>query len=197
MNAAKTSIAVFEFLDETHRTIQQQLTQLQSVMDAIERDGLNMATRETAREVLDYFNSEARQHHLDEEKHIFPTLLNSSKPEIVQAAERLTQDHGWLEENWLQIEPSLEAATRGNLWFDPAELRHALEDLKRCTSTTFSWKSPSPTLKPRGGWSLTTRTAWGAKWPSGARSSKQRTNQNLESKRVAHQGTRLPRWSKN
>ena len=26
-----------------------------------------------------------------------------------------------------RVEPSLEAATGGNLWFDPAELRHALE----------------------------------------------------------------------
>ena len=45
----------------------------------------------------------------------------------MQAAEHLIQDHGWLEENWIQISPSLEAATSGNLWFDPIELRHALE----------------------------------------------------------------------
>ena len=127
MTAAPVSIAVFEFLDSTHKDIQVQVRQLHLLVDAIESNGLNPANRALARQVLDYFNHEARQHHLDEEKNIFPALLASQDAEIVKATEHLIQDHGWLEENWLQIEPSLEAATGGNLWFDPAELRHALE----------------------------------------------------------------------
>jgi hemerythrin-like domain-containing protein len=127
MTAAPVSLAVFEFLDSTHKDIQVQVRQLHLLVDTIESDGLNPANRALARRVLDYFNHEARQHHLDEEKHVFPTLLSSQDAEIVQAAEHLIQDHGWLEENWIQIAPSLEAATNGNLWFDPAELRHALE----------------------------------------------------------------------
>lgn len=127
MSAAPVSLALFEFLDSTHREIQQRVRQLHALVDAIESSGLNADARAQAREVLDYFNGEARQHHLDEEKHIFPALLNSQNAELVQAAEHLTQDHGWLEENWLQIAPSLEAATHGNLWFDTMELRHALE----------------------------------------------------------------------
>lgn len=126
MSAAPVSIAVFEFLDSTHQEIQQQLKLLHALVDAIENEGLNTANRGTARRVLDYFNGEARQHHLDEEKHIFPALLASQNAEVVQATEHLIQDHGWLEENWIQIAPSLEAATGGNLWFDTAELRHAL-----------------------------------------------------------------------
>lgn len=127
MSADTVAPELFEFLDATHREIQQQIVQLHALVDAIESNGLNAATRAQARGVLDYFNGEARHHHLDEEKHIFPALLGSQDAEIVQAAERLTQDHGWLEENWIQIAPSLEAATNGNLWFDPVELRHALE----------------------------------------------------------------------
>jgi hemerythrin-like domain-containing protein len=127
MSAAPVSIAVFEFLDSTHRDIQAQVRQLHALVDAIEADGLNEANRGQARRVLDYFSHEARQHHLDEEKHIFPPLLASQDPAIVQATEHLIQDHGWLEENWIQIAPSLEAATSGNLWFDTVELRHALE----------------------------------------------------------------------
>ena len=127
MTAAPVSIAVFEFLDSTHKDIQVQVRQLHNLVDAIESDGLNPANRALARRVVDYFSHEARQHHLDEEKHIFPPLLASQDPEIVQATEHLIQDHGWLEENWIQIAPSLEAASSGNLWFDPVELRHALE----------------------------------------------------------------------
>jgi hemerythrin-like domain-containing protein len=127
MSAAPVSIAVFEFLDATHREVQQHIRQLHGLVDAIESEGLSLANRGAAQRVLDFFNGEARQHHLDEEKHIFPPLLASQDAEIVQATEHLIQDHGWLEENWIQIAPSLEAATHGNLWFDPAELRHALE----------------------------------------------------------------------
>lgn len=127
MSAAVVSIAVFEFLDKTHRDIQAHIRQLHELVDAIATSGLNQVNREKARRVLHYFNGEARQHHLDEEKHIFPALLGSQNAEIVQAAEHLIQDHGWLEENWLQIAPSLEAAANGNLWFDPLELQHALE----------------------------------------------------------------------
>ena len=127
MSAAPVSIAVFEFLDNSHQEIQDQIRLLHALVDAIENEGLNQTNRGQARRVLDYFNGEARQHHLDEEKHIFPTLLASQDAGIVQATEHLIQDHGWLEENWIQIAPSLEAATSGNLWFDTAELRHALE----------------------------------------------------------------------
>ncbi|WP_234263995.1 MULTISPECIES: hemerythrin domain-containing protein [Hydrogenophaga] len=127
MSAVPVSIAVFEFLDDTHREIQAQIRVLAGLVDAIETEGLNQANRRTARVVLDYFNGEARQHHLDEEKHIFPPLLGSQDADVVQATEHLIQDHGWLEENWLQIAPSIEAAMNGNLWFDPAELRHALD----------------------------------------------------------------------
>ena len=127
MAADRVAFPVFEFLDSTHRNIQAQMHRLRTLVDAIDATGLNADTREQARAVLDFFNQEARQHHLDEEKHVFPVLLASQDAAIVQVAERLTQDHGWLEENWLQIAPSLEAAAGGNLWFDAQELRHALD----------------------------------------------------------------------
>ena len=127
MAAAPNPFAVFEYLDGTHRAIDEQLRQLQALLYAIEEKGLNQANREAARRVLIFFNGEARQHHLDEEKHIFPALLASQDEALVQTTEHLIQDHGWLEENWLQIAPSIEAATQGNQWFDLDELRHALE----------------------------------------------------------------------
>ena len=127
MNATPVAPALFEFLDRTHRDIMAQLVLLRPLVDAIEAQGLNTANRDQLRRTVRYFNTEARQHHLDEEKHIFPALLNSQNPEIVGTAQRLEQDHGWLEENWLQIAPSLDAAAHGNLWFDMQALRHALE----------------------------------------------------------------------
>jgi hemerythrin-like domain-containing protein len=127
MSVTVTPPGVFEFLDATHRHIDQHLKRLRLLVDRIATDGLDHASQEQAREVLDYFSMDARQHHLDEEKHIFPTLLASGDPDVVQAAERLTQDHGWLEENWLCIAPSIDAAADGSTWFDTTELSHALD----------------------------------------------------------------------
>ncbi len=127
VSARPVSLNLFDFLDGTHRDIQTHLGLLREVVAAVEDSGLKPDTREKARVVLTFFNGEARQHHLDEEQHVFPALLASQNPELEAATRRLIQDHGWLEENWLHIEPSIAAASEGNQWFDPMELAHALD----------------------------------------------------------------------
>jgi len=127
MSSKRDAINMFEFLDRTHQDIQRHLVMLREVVDTVEATGINPAVRAKALEVLSYFNTEARHHHLDEEKHVFPALLVSQDEALVAATRRLIQDHGWLEENWLYIEPSISAVSAGNAWFDTVELRHALE----------------------------------------------------------------------
>jgi hypothetical protein len=39
----------------------------------------------------------------------------------------LQQDHGWIEENWIELAPQLRAIATGSHWFEPAELLHAVE----------------------------------------------------------------------
>jgi iron-sulfur cluster repair protein YtfE (RIC family) len=118
---------LFVFLDRCHQDIQKKLGQMLALATAVEADGLSPALQKQARELTDWFNAEPRQHHLDEEKHVFPALLTSNEESILQTTHRLIQDHGWLETDWFEIEPSLEAAADGNTWFDPAALRHAVE----------------------------------------------------------------------
>jgi len=125
-NTASTQ-AVFEFLDNTHRDIDAQLKILVSLVVAIEAGELTSDQRQEAKSVLEFFRGEARQHHLDEEKHIFPALLQSTEASVAATARHLEQDHGWLEQTWLEIDPCLEAAAIGNFWFEPTELRHALD----------------------------------------------------------------------
>lgn len=127
MTSSTAPIALFNFLDATHRDIQKHLNTLRALVDAVEQGGLTSEQRQQARGVIAYFNQEARHHHLDEEKHVFPSLLNSSDTGLVEAGQRLIQDHGWLEETWLEIEPLMEAVVNDNQWFDPIELHHAYE----------------------------------------------------------------------
>jgi hemerythrin-like domain-containing protein len=119
---------LFDFLDECHHAMGQKLKVLDTLAAAVVDAGeLNPEQRGLARELVVWFNTEARQHHLDEEKHIFPNLLNSGNDNVIQITHRLIQDHGWLEADWLQIEPSLAAAAEGSSWFDPATLSDAVD----------------------------------------------------------------------
>lgn len=118
---------MFSFLDHSHQEIQRMLLGLQDVVQAMDMDGLTPEVRGHARALLAWFNSHAREHHVDEERHVFPALLTSHDVALRTVAERLMQDHCWLEEDWLQIAPSLSAAADGFQWFDLDVLRHAVE----------------------------------------------------------------------
>lgn len=117
----------FEFLDTCHRDMAQNLVILQALAASIEADGLSPEVQQAARRLCTWFNETARDHHVDEEKHVFPPLLESADEALVQQVERLIQDHGWLEEDWIEIEPTLSAIADGYQWFEPAEFRHAVE----------------------------------------------------------------------
>jgi hemerythrin-like domain-containing protein len=39
---------------------------------------------------------------------------------------RLQQDHGWLEEDWLELQPQLRAVVEGYAWYDLEFLRAAV-----------------------------------------------------------------------
>lgn len=117
----------FEFLDTCHRDMAQNLVILQALAASIEADGVSAETQKAARQLCAWFNETARDHHQDEEKHVFPPLLTSGDEALVQQVERLIQDHGWLEEDWIEIEPTLSAIADGYQWFEPAEFRHAVE----------------------------------------------------------------------
>jgi hemerythrin-like domain-containing protein len=125
--ATESAAGMFEFLDDCHQEMQRQLVALRLLAQALEADGLSPSLRKQARTISKWFNEEARQHHLDEERHIFPALLASDDPDITLAAGRLIQDHGWLETDWMEIEPALSSAADGYTWFDPVVLRHAVD----------------------------------------------------------------------
>jgi hemerythrin-like domain-containing protein len=116
----------FEVLDATHREVVRTLERLQQWIEQIESQGVTAATRATADEVCRFFDGSARAHHAAEETHVFPTLLASGDAALVQHVRRLQQDHGWLEEDWLELQPQLRAVVEGYNWYDLDFLRAAV-----------------------------------------------------------------------
>ena len=117
----------FDVLDVCHRQTVIALGRLAALMTRLTKYGADDEARALAREIVLHFSTSVREHHLDEERHLFPTLLVTGDAETVQAVQRLQQDHAWLEEDWLTLSPSLDAVACGQNWYDLDTLREGVE----------------------------------------------------------------------
>jgi hemerythrin-like domain-containing protein len=117
----------FAVLDQTHREVLTQLQALQGLMPRLEGYKVDDAARAIARGAVDFFGQHARQHHAEEEKRVFPDLLASGDEALRQQVLRLQQDHGWLEEDWLELGPMLAEIADGQVGVELESLGHALE----------------------------------------------------------------------
>jgi len=117
----------FQALDACHQQIHEHLAKLTDVLEKLQVGADESEYRGQMRVIEEFFSGSAHQHHVDEEKNIFPKLLASDNAELVQAVRTLQQDHGWIEQNWLELAPMLRAIAEGEDWVDMAELQHNVE----------------------------------------------------------------------
>jgi hemerythrin-like domain-containing protein len=125
----KTDLQADKFmaLDACHQQIHDHLSELAELMERMETSSDSAHCRQKAKTIEAFFSETSRAHHAEEERNIFPNLLLSDKPELVQAVRTLQQDHGWIEQNWLELAPMLRAIAQGEDWVDTAELKHNAE----------------------------------------------------------------------
>ena len=123
---ALAHVGTLEVLDRTHREIVEMLTHLHRLIEKLEVRGIDDSVRKLAQDICKFFDETARPHHVAEEELVFPDLLASDDPELVQHVKRLQQDHGWLEEDWLELAPHLRAVANGQSWYDIDVLRTAV-----------------------------------------------------------------------
>ena len=116
----------FDALDACHRDIAHHLADLQSLARHLEEAGIDARARSEARRIEAFFSGTSRKHHADEEVGVFPPLLASGDPELVQAVRRLQQDHGWLEEDWLELELQAYIQVFGDLLLGHIALEESL-----------------------------------------------------------------------
>ena len=117
----------FTALDACHRRMLAVAGTLEQLVAKVDGGGAGADERAAAGAIADFFATTVRQHHEDEERHVFPPLLDSSDAEVVQAVLRLQQDHGWLEEDWLELEPHVQALATGY-----GQCRHGHAAQRRC-----------------------------------------------------------------
>lgn len=120
------AIQPFDVLDACHREMVNALQQLQNLVTHLRDHGVDEAAQTMARAVFHFFMNTARQHHLDEEKHVFPALLRSGDDTLIRHTLRLQQDHGWIEEDWLELAPQIESIAAGYHWHNLEQLTLAI-----------------------------------------------------------------------
>jgi CRP-like cAMP-binding protein/hemerythrin-like domain-containing protein len=106
------------------------MSALERLLAHIDERGTDDEARASARQIMDFFAGPGRDHHAQEEQLVFPGLLASTDLELVQHVRRLQQDHGWLEEDWRELSPHIEAIAKGYSWYDLAVLREAVPVFK-------------------------------------------------------------------
>jgi hemerythrin-like domain-containing protein len=116
----------FEALDKTHHQVMLTLAQLANLHQHLEDKGVDDEARQIAAEICTFFDGSARAHHAAEEQFVFPALLAGADATLIQHVHRLQQDHGWLEEDWLELQPQLKAVSEGYSWYDIDALRAAI-----------------------------------------------------------------------
>ena len=116
----------FDVLDECHREVVSHLHELHRLVDHLRNVGHDDTARQMARKIFEFFMGAAREHHLDEERHVFPALMRSGDALLMQQTMRLQQDHGWIEEDWQELAPQIEAIAAGYNWYNLEQLEQTI-----------------------------------------------------------------------
>lgn len=81
-----------EMLEACHERIEAQLKTLERLLDHLPRHGADEQARQAARNVLRYFELAGPNHHEDEERNLFPTLIERAGTENVAVVRSLVAD---------------------------------------------------------------------------------------------------------
>ena len=156
----------FTVLDVTHRQIIFSLGRLSALITRLRQFGADEHARAMATEIVAFFSG-VRQHHEDEERHVFPELLASEDPEIVQAVRRLQQDHGWLEEDWRELAPNWTQSLPAKAGTTSTRCKRKQRSSPRCCAITSRWRSRASTRNCASGSAPMNEGRWGARWRRG------------------------------
>ena len=123
----KPTDADLAVLDAYHAQVRGHLDRLAALATRVENEQIGAEARAEACAIEAFFSGSMQEHHRLEEASVFQTMLDTGDAELVTAVRTLQQDHGWMEQNWIEVGPQLRAIAQGNHWIDPAEFMHGAE----------------------------------------------------------------------
>lgn len=101
--------APYQMLAACHERVQRTLGLLQRLHQHVAQHGADEQAVQAARDVLRYFEQAAPQHHLDEERHVFPRVLAMEDAALTEVVHRLQRDHVEMEAAWARVRAELQS----------------------------------------------------------------------------------------
>jgi hemerythrin-like domain-containing protein len=105
----------FEMLAACHERVQRMLALLARLRAHVREHGADEQARQAARDVMRYFDQAAPQHHVDEELHVFPPLLERGDESVSAVVRGLQQDHRAMDARWSEARQVLSRLAEGEL----------------------------------------------------------------------------------
>lgn len=103
--------APFEMLDACHERVERMLKLLARLQQRLLVRGWDESVAQAAHDVMRYFDLAAPQHHEDEERHVFPPLLDKGDDVLVTMVKKLQADHREMERSWVAVREVLASLT--------------------------------------------------------------------------------------
>lgn len=115
----------FEMLLACHERVQRMNALLLRLGEHLPEHGADADARQAATDVLRYFEQAGPAHHEDEERHLFPALLQHGDASTVAVVQRLQADHVEMHARWQRVRADLQAVAQGH--WPPPEPGSALQ----------------------------------------------------------------------
>lgn len=115
MNTPATTDAPIDDFSQCHAGIFRKLDMLGELPALLQPAA---RAREVAEKALDFFREAIFEHHLDEERELFPAVIESAeageeREQVKAMARRLTDEHRELERLWKSLESGLKKVAKG------------------------------------------------------------------------------------
>lgn len=104
----------FEMLQACHERVQRMTALLLRLADHLVAHGADADARQAARDVMRYFDLAGPAHHEDEERHLFPALLQAGDAALAAVVQRLQDDHAAMAQRWRELRAELQAVAAGD-----------------------------------------------------------------------------------
>lgn len=112
---APTFDSPLDMLHACHERIMDQCATLQKLMSHLPMHGCDTQAQQAAQAIMRYFDTAGKFHHQDEEVDLFPLLRDCNNDEANKLADRLQDEHLYLDEVWMNLRARLQDIAEGKL----------------------------------------------------------------------------------
>lgn len=110
MMKASISMDSLALQDVTHQLVQHFIAELQDMLDDLGAGTLSPQQSNVLDKIVVFFDQEMKDHHREEEGHVFPLLLSQGNPALSEKVRVLQADHDELRIGWRKLKSCIQQA---------------------------------------------------------------------------------------